>query len=80
MVNCYYRLKNLNTAYKSRTACIDPTDNYNKLLQEIQLCTQPVAISVTKEYPTLQSLHRAYEGNSKTAGEQMVADLDVSLT
>ncbi|KAI7892156.1 uncharacterized protein EV154DRAFT_505797 [Mucor mucedo] len=72
-----YKNKNLNSTYKSRKACSDPTENYSKILQEIQLCTQAVATSVMNEYPTLQSLHRAYTRESKVTGEQLLADLDV---
>lgn len=47
------------------------------MLQEIQLCTPAVAKSVMDTYPTLQSLHRAYERKEQTEGELLLANLEV---
>jgi hypothetical protein len=75
-----YRTKNANNSFKASKSGTDPKDSYHKMLQEIQLCTPAIADSVIGEYPTLQSLHKAYERKSVSAGELLLADLDVSFS
>lgn len=72
-----YKLKNADSAHKVVKSGLHASDNYFKMLQEIQLCTPSVALSVMSEYPTLQSLHRAYEDKDKREGELLLADLEV---
>ncbi|CAO3629111.1 unnamed protein product [Mucor hiemalis] len=72
-----YKLKNADSAHKVVKSGLHAADNYFKMLQEVQLCTPSVALSVMSEYPTLQSLHRAYEGKRAEEGELLLANLEV---
>lgn len=49
------------------------------MLQEIQLCTPPVANSIIEEYPTLMSLHKRYKQLNQTDGEYLLANLEVNF-
>ncbi|KAI7851497.1 hypothetical protein BDC45DRAFT_211712 [Circinella umbellata] len=54
-------------------------DSWSKMLQEIQLCTPAVAEAITSEYPSLPSLHQAYErlGSDVRKKEELLADIEV---
>ncbi|ORZ03210.1 hypothetical protein BCR43DRAFT_39850 [Syncephalastrum racemosum] len=57
---------------------LDASDTWNKMLQEIQLCTPAVAKSVATEYPKLQDLHKAYQAkDTQKDREDMLAHLSV---
>ena len=68
----------MNNSLKSGKAGSNPRENYSKMLQEIQLCTPAVAESVMDAYPTLNSLHEAYERRDQAAGEVLLANLEVN--
>lgn len=72
-----YKSKNINNVYKVSKSGTDPKDTYFKMLQEIQLCTSPIAKSVLHTYPTLQSLDQAYQRKNVAQGELLLADLEV---
>ncbi|KAK4514259.1 putative cell survival pathways protein [Mucor velutinosus] len=72
-----YKSKNVNDSYKVGKSGSDPKDTYLKMLQEIQLCTPAIADSVAWAYPTLQSLHRAYQRKNASDGELLLAALEV---
>lgn len=57
---------------------LDASDTWNKMLQEIQLCTPAVAKSVATEYPKLQDLYKAYQAkDTQEDREDMLAHLSV---
>ncbi|KAI8143767.1 hypothetical protein BJV82DRAFT_84475 [Fennellomyces sp. T-0311] len=57
---------------------IDAADTWSRMLQEIQLCTPPVARAIISSYPTVQSLFRAYERTPDVRDkEDLLADLEV---
>lgn len=72
-----YKSKNVNDSYKVSKSGSDPKDTYLKMLQEIQLCTPAIANSVAWAYPTLQSLHKAYQRKNASDGEVLLASLEV---
>lgn len=72
-----YKSKNVNDSYKVSKSGSSPKDTYLKMLQEIQLCTPAIAESVAWAYPTLQSLHRAYQRKDASNGELLLAALEV---
>ncbi|KAG1116885.1 hypothetical protein G6F42_013579 [Rhizopus arrhizus] len=72
-----YKSKNVNNSYKVGKSGSNPKDTYLKMLQEIQLCTPAIADSVAWAYPTLQSLHRAYQRKHPSDGELLLAELEV---
>lgn len=48
------------------------------MLQEIHLCTPPIAQAVTRTYPTVQALHHAYQGLADREERiSMLADVEV---
>ncbi|KAI8989459.1 hypothetical protein BDB01DRAFT_542981 [Pilobolus umbonatus] len=72
-----YNKKNLNQAIKVMKSGTDPNDTYFKMLQEVQLCTPAIANSIISEYPTLNSLHQAYENEPPHNRGLMLAHLEV---
>jgi hypothetical protein len=72
-----YKSRNINNSYKVSKCGTDPTDTFFKMLQEVQLCTPAIANSIMTTYPTVQSLHRAYERKNTSEGELLLANLEV---
>ncbi|KAL9555690.1 hypothetical protein MBANPS3_002251 [Mucor bainieri] len=72
-----YKSKNINDSYRVSKSGSDPKDIYSKMLQEVQLCTPAIADSISCAYPTLQSLHRAYQRRNPSDGELMLSALEV---
>jgi hypothetical protein len=57
---------------------VDSTDTWLKMLQNIQQCTEAVAMAIVREYPTLYSLYMAYTRCKSTAdAEMLLADIEV---
>ncbi|KAI9143042.1 hypothetical protein BKA69DRAFT_1165483 [Paraphysoderma sedebokerense] len=54
-----------------------PTDTYLKMLTEINLLTVPVAKAIITQYPTLKSLYDAYMRVGRSAGEKLLADIEI---
>ncbi|GAN10156.1 ercc4 domain-containing protein [Mucor ambiguus] len=72
-----YKSKDISDSYKVGKPGSNPKDTYLKMLQEIQLCTPAIADSVAWAYPTLQSLHLAYQRKNASDGELLLAALEV---
>ncbi|KAI8327207.1 hypothetical protein EDC96DRAFT_105524 [Choanephora cucurbitarum] len=73
-----YKSKNLNNSFKVSKCGHDAHDTFFKMLQEVQLCTPAIATSIMSHYPTLQSLHQAYQSTQTISeAELMLADLEV---
>ncbi|KAG9290570.1 hypothetical protein G9A89_020940 [Geosiphon pyriformis] len=57
------------------------SDTWFRMLQEIQLVTQPVAKAIVREYPTLKVLYCAYENcRSLEEAESLLAHVEITGT